>query len=604
MALVYAVLAAFTAATLVALLLSTSVSSTKLAVVKEFGGQAEYLAQGAVEAGKNMVQNEIAAWRTPPAGGSVTINGTVVNYTITQISPDVGASNIKAWAAGDPAVIRTDPSGLQTIITSYRVDATVTVQNNTSAAHRLIHAEATPVFQYAVFYNSDLEVNPGPSMTLSGRIHTNGDMFLGCGNTLSLNTNYVRSAGSIFRNRKDNPTQSTGTVKIRNWVVNPFNVAEPTTYVVMNSKSQMGTVASTGGYDAHFTTGYDSNGDGDFTDSGDWLPWGPGALDYWSESASYTGGSGSTVKDAAHGVTSAAPPPLATVNMFEPAASGVGDWTLVAGDWMHTPGVGTHNKGYYHSLAGLTIIANAAHTAWTAHDASDNDVTAYIPAGAVSLSRIYDARQGGGTGGSATKVPVLKINLGILATSSKWPANGLFYAGCNGKGTGTNAKGVQMFNCATLPSKLTAVSDGAVYLQGNYNTSGKKGCAVIGDSVNLLSNAWTGTKAKGSGVPAATATTYNTAIVTGNTNTTPGSTYSGGFENFPRFHENWAGIDCTVNGSFVNFWPSQYATAPWGASGVYSAPNRRWGYDPMFNTVANLPPFTPMTVVAVDVVCW
>jgi hypothetical protein len=84
----------------------------------------------------------------------------------------------------------------------------------------------------------------------------------------------------------------------------------------------------------------------------------------------------------------------------------------------------------------------------------------------------------------------------------------------------------------------------------------------------------------------------------------PGSSYSGGFENFPRFHENWGGINCTINGSFVNFWNSQFATGTWGASGVYSAPNRLWGYDPMFNTVANLPPFTPMAVTAVDVVCW
>jgi hypothetical protein len=178
------------------------------------------------------------------------------------------------------------------------------------------------------------------------------------------------------------------------------------------------------------------------------------------------------------------------------------------------------------------------------------------------------------------------------------------FLSCNGKGTSTNAKGVQMVNGSALPSKLTTVSDGAIYLQGDYNTTAKKGCAVIGDSVNLLSNAWDGTKAKGTGVPLATPTTFNTAIVTGNTDTIPGSTYSGGFENFPRFHENWANVNCTINGSFVNFWPSQFATAPWGSSGVYVPPSRLWGYDPFFNSVANLPPFTPMIVVANDVVCW
>ena len=250
----------------------------------------------------------------------------------------------------------------------------------------------------------------------------------------------------------------------------------------------------------------------------------------------------------------------------------------------------------------LSIIANAANTSWTAYDANDINVTAFIPVGTVTLSTIYDARQAGGTSGVATKVKTLKIDMAKLATSAKWPANGLFYAGCNGKGTGVNAKGVQLYNAAALPSKLTAVSDGAMYVQGNYNLTNKKGCAVIADAVNLLSNGWTGTKAKGTAVPVATATTFNTAIVTGNTNTV-GSSYSGGFENLPRFHENWAGVNCTLKGSFVNFWPSQYATGAWG-SATYSPPNRLWGYDPIFNTVANLPPFTPMTVTAVDVVCW
>lgn len=606
MAMMYAVFGALTAATMVSMLLSMSLSSTKLSTVKNYGGQAEYMAQGAVEVAKNLVQTEIAAWRTPPATGTATINGTPVNYTITQISPDGTTSNIKPWAAGDPAVIVTDATGLQRIITSYRIDATATVQGNTSTAYRLIHAEATPVFQYAVFYNTDLEINPGPSMDLSGRVHSNANMYLGCGSTLTLNTNYVRAAGRIYRNRKDDPSQSTGTVNIRRWVANPFNGAEPVSYVTMNSKSQMGSVSTTGGYDSQFTSGYDSNGDGDFFDAGDWLPWGSGALTYWSQTSGYAGGTGNTVKDVTHGVTSAAPPPLGSIGMFEPASSGAGDWTLSGSDWIRTPGSGTHNKGYYHANAGLTIVANAAHTSFTAYDANDNDVTAYIPAGAVTLSDIYDARQGGGSGasGSATKVKTMVIDMAKLSTSARWPANGLLYTALNGKGTGTNAKGVQIINGSTLPSKLTTVTDGAMYLKGDYNTVAKKGASVMGDAVNLLSNGWTGTKAKGSGVPVATATTFNTAIVTGNTNTNPGSTYSGGFENFPRFHENWSGVNCTISGSFVNFWNSQFATAPWGYGGVYSAPRRLWSYDSSFNTVANLPPFTPMTVVAVDVVCW
>ena len=33
-----------------------------------------------------------------------------------------------------------------------------------------------PMFQFAVFYNKDLEILPGPSMMLAGPVHTNGDL--------------------------------------------------------------------------------------------------------------------------------------------------------------------------------------------------------------------------------------------------------------------------------------------------------------------------------------------------------------------------------------------------------------------------------------------
>ena len=76
----------------------------------------------------------------------------------------------------------------------------------------------------------------------------------------------------------------------------------------------------------------------------------------------------------------------------------------------------------------------------------------------------------------------------------------------------------------------------------------------MADAVNLLSNAWTGNKQPGT-LPEATETTFNTAVVTGIHESSVGS-YNGGFENLPRFHENWSGIECHINGAFVNTWTS------------------------------------------------
>ena len=47
-------------------------------------------------------------------------------------------------------------------------------------------ARSTNLFQFAVFYTNDLEILPGPDMTLGGRVHCNGDIYLGCGGTLTV----------------------------------------------------------------------------------------------------------------------------------------------------------------------------------------------------------------------------------------------------------------------------------------------------------------------------------------------------------------------------------------------------------------------------------
>jgi hypothetical protein len=200
------------------------------------------------------------------------------------------------------------------------------------------------------------------------------------------------------------------------------------------------------------------------------------------------------------------------------------------------------------------------------------------------------------------------INVGALAASGHFPSNGLLYAAHYGSGTGTNARGVQLVNGAVLPQGLTVVSQNPLYVQGNYNvgsaTQPRQGAALIGDAINLLSNAWNGSKRPNSGLPSASDTTFNAAMIAGNMDSSVGS-YNGGLENLPRFHENWTGRACNIRGSLVNAWPSRFATAAWVYGGNrYQAPNRNWQYDTMFNNVANLPPFSPVVVSARDVVAW
>ncbi len=592
-ALIYAVFGAFVAGSMVVVMLTAaSVTRTK-SELKMDKLQARYLAEGGVEAAKKEIQTAIANWRTPPPTGSVTIDETVVDYSIQ--------------LAGDETMA-TDAAGIQTMIQPYEIESRARIGDALVLAHRLVQAQSTPIFQFAVFYTGDLEIEPGPDMTLSGRVHTNQDMYVGCGGTLTMNTNYVRSVGDMYRRRKDNDT-SPGTVNIRKWVVNPFAGAEPVEYVTMYSEGQMGTnfgIETESGFDANFQDGYDADGDGELTGEDDWLPWGPQSLEFWSEPEGYALGEGNTVLTGEHGLSEAVTPSIGSIKMFEEQDGG--DYAL--DDDTNTyeyvgAGNGTHAKGFFHGSADLSIIVNQAGTSWTAYDGSGQDVTGML-GGVVSLGNVYDARQGG-------NVKVVKLNVGALASSGAFPANGLIYTSHYGMGTGQASKGIQLNNGSEIyktdgagthiPSPLTVVTEGSLFIKGDYNTTRKVGCAVIGDAVNLLSNAWNGTKTSSS-LPTATNTTYNVAMISGN-HETVGSTYNGGLENLPRFHENWTGKTATIRGSFVNTWFSDYAQGNWVYGGNrYTAPNRIWSYDTDFNRVDNLPPFTPMAVSAEDIVSW
>ena len=60
-------------------------------------------------------------------------------------------------------------------------------------------------------------------------------------------------------------------------------------------------------YDSRFTAGYNPNGDGDFTDPGEWLPFAPGAISMWGQPSGYAV-TGQTLMTQAHGVTASVPP--------------------------------------------------------------------------------------------------------------------------------------------------------------------------------------------------------------------------------------------------------------------------------------------------------
>ena len=481
----------------VAALVTTTLQQSRTANSSIDHTGAMALAEGVTESAQKTMLTEVANFQEPTLEGVVTLGGVEYDYTI---------------ATAGEQFSRTDDDGVTMVIQPYTIDAEATIDQSTSRITRIVELTMTPIFQYMIFYDSDLEILPGPSMTLGGRVHTNGSMYLGTGNTLTVDTQYFRATGGIYRERKDSGSTTGGTVNIQ--------VQGSTDYVEMENDMD--------------------------SENSDWLAL---AMDTWN----------GTVQSGAHGVSEVGSPEIATIKAYDENG----------------------NPGYYHENAGLVIIDGVA------YDGDGDEVT--LPAGAVTEVSMYDGREG-------QYVTVTEIDVDLLNDSSHFPENGLVYA-YRTDSNSDDPNGVRLTNGSELSAPLTLVSEGPVYIQGDYNTVDKKGAAVIADAVNLLSNSWDDSKTPGS-LPSASDTWYNVAMVTGNVPTPDGGgAYSGGFENLPRFHESWSGRTASIRGAFINLYESEIADSPWFYGGdSYRAPRRDWLFDPDLNDIDNMPPFTPSAV--------
>lgn len=451
------------------------------------------IADGVTEAAQKRMLDDVANFREPALTGEVELGGRPYAYTVHAVGSTYE---------------RTAADGVVSSVQHYVLTAEVEHGQGHVTVDRVVDLTMTPLFQYMIFYADDLELLPGPSMILEGRVHANGDLYTGCGDTLTVDSEYFRCTGSIVRRRKNDGSETGGTVSVK--------VLGGSEYRTLDASMD----AETPG-------------------------WATYALDRWS----------GTVQDGSHGVREVAAPEIGSIKAFRPDGS----------------------KGHYHESASLVIVDDKA------YDAGGSPINL---TGILTEREMYDAREG-------KTVTVSEIDIAALNASGHFPANGLIYA-YRTDASSSQPNGVRVVNGSELAGPLTVVSEDPVYVQGDFNTVNKKGAAVISDAVNLLSNGWSDS---GGTMQTAVETTYNLAMITGNVPTPDGGgAYSGGFENLPRFHENWSGVKAAILGSFVNLFPSEIAKAPWGASGVYSPPIREWRFDQDLQGLDGLPPFTPDSV--------
>ncbi len=482
--------------------------------------------------------------------------------------------NVSTYVQEDPSnpVILTIPPGERYQYLNaqeYRFTAKSSAKNTSGREEAdlelVFKSRLVPLFQFAAFYNKDLEILPGPTMTLSGPVHTNGDLYL-YSNSASLTiSGQVTTAGDLYRGRKDGSV----TPSCNNRPVNIYDPVNPRTLIPTCPTRYL-------------------------TTSSDIVPW------------------SGMIQTRVQQVTVPGP------EVFDP-----------------TPGQVYWDKADLRVV--MNLNASEAVTSIEVRTPSDTNLAAGTNAinssatcpGVAASGRVvnsatfYNHREG-------FMMRILDVDVRGLfncLSSTNWFGSGkllddqteggiVYHFTVRGPNSAIpNRYGVRLRNAARLQSTaltpavrgFTVVTDQAAYVMGDFNAQSKIPAAVMSDSLNVLSNAWsdancTSAGSCGIGSRVASNTTINSAFLAG-TDTTGGvegsggqsGAYNGGLENYPRFHENWSSKTLLYRGSFVSLGRPRHVDGTWGSQS-YNPPNRDWNYDTSFNNAANLPPITPRFV--------
>jgi len=134
----------------------------------------------------------------------------VNNCEVTYNTVDNGAATQQVIAAGAQA-------GLHALAKTFSVSATATntTDNASVTLRETFESAVCPLFQFAVFYDKDLEIAPGPNMTLLGRVHSNGDLYIQALNVLKMDS-YVTASSAIKHGRKGPGSVDAGDVQVKN----------------------------------------------------------------------------------------------------------------------------------------------------------------------------------------------------------------------------------------------------------------------------------------------------------------------------------------------------------------------------------------------------
>lgn len=434
-----------------------------------------------------------------------------------------------------------------------------------SALELKFKSRLIPLFQFAAFYNKDLEVIFGRPTTLSGPVHSNYDLYLNANTSLAI-SGQVSTAKNLYRGKKENNICNSKSVTVID-PTNPLNLIPNCPHRTLIKPS-------------------------DITNHNGMIQ------------------------------INVSPAEVPMPEEFDPLAGKL-YWEKADLRLVLRMNAADSNKDTTHSASGIEI-RNSDDTVDAALTAKLNACVGSIGGKVVAYSNsFYNHRESKYM--SLLEVDLQGLfsciyfnNLfGAGKNLSDTSEGGIvLYLTVDGSTESAlpNKYGFRIRNASQLQAGaigadkvvgLSIVSDQAAYLAGNYNSINKIPAAVMADSLNILSNNWdlTDTNSiKKLMSRLANDTIINAAFLSG-TDTTGGfegsagqnGEYAGGLQDYPRLHENWSSDTLTYRGSFVSLNNPRHVNGPW-ADQSYNPPKRDWDFDTSFNNVANLPPLTPRFV--------
>jgi hypothetical protein len=197
-----------------------------------------YAAEAGLEQAAAAVQSHYTSTGTAPTtlpSGSRILNGCAAAYTT---SLDGGIQN-RPLTEGTLA-------GLNAQIQDFEIRSTALsmIDKSQVTLSEVFECALVPLFQFAVFYGNDLEIAPGADMTLIGRVHSNGNLWLQAGTNLYMDS-YVTCSGDLRHGRKGPEAVATGDILIKDTDGNYQNMK--------NSDGTFLTSASANWYDSAYS---------------------------------------------------------------------------------------------------------------------------------------------------------------------------------------------------------------------------------------------------------------------------------------------------------------------------------------------------------------